>query len=90
MRVPRPPVLYHFFKAPVPYVETLALQEKIHQMQLRVRKAASESSQSSTAHPDVLLLLAMRNPIGGEPVRGFELGIAVLVSLAPPPLPSLD
>ena len=39
---------------------------------------------------DVLLLLAMRNPIGGEPVRGFELGIAVLVSLAPPPLPSLD
>ena len=38
---------------------------------------------------DVLLLLAMRNPIGGHPVRGFELGIAVLVSaksvLPPPP-----
>ncbi|KAI1793070.1 natural resistance-associated macrophage protein [Ganoderma leucocontextum] len=28
---------------------------------------------------DVLLLLAMRNPIGGEPVRAFELGIAALV-----------
>ena len=40
---------------------------------------------------DVLLLLAMRNPIGGHPVRGFELGIAVLVSaksvLPPPPPP---
>ncbi|TBU46166.1 natural resistance-associated macrophage protein [Dichomitus squalens] len=28
---------------------------------------------------DVLLLLAMRNPIGGQPVRAFELGIAALV-----------
>ena len=34
---------------------------------------------------DVLLLLAMRNPIGGEPVRAFELGIAALVSRPPPP-----
>lgn len=34
---------------------------------------------------DVLLLLAMRNPIGGEPVRAFELGIAALVSRRPPP-----
>ena len=36
---------------------------------------------------DVLLLLAMRNPIGGQPVRGFELGIAALVSRTCPSLP---
>ena len=31
---------------------------------------------------DVLLLLALRNPIGGHPVRAFELGIAALVSVS--------
>ncbi|KZW00676.1 lipoyltransferase [Exidia glandulosa HHB12029] len=61
MRVPRPPVLYHYFKAPVPYVETLALQEKIHAMQLRLRKAASETdADMAHAYPDVFLLLQHR------------------------------
>ena len=32
---------------------------------------------------DVLFLLAMRNPIGGHPVRAFELRLAALVSSEP-------
>lgn len=46
------PILYHYFSRPVPYVQTWALQERIHQLQLHLR-------QSST-HPDVLLLLQHR------------------------------
>ena len=34
---------------------------------------------------DVFLLLAVRNPIGGQPVRAFEVGIAALVSTTRPP-----
>ena len=46
------PILYHYFSRPLPYVQTWALQERIHQLQLDLR-------QSST-HPDVLLLLQHR------------------------------
>lgn len=59
MHAPRPPVLYHYFKTAVPYVETLALQERIHALQLRLRKAASETNHSP-AYPDVFLLLQHR------------------------------
>ena len=48
----RPPILYHYFQVPLPYVRTLALQEKIHQFQLIQR-------QDST-HSDILLLLQHR------------------------------
>lgn len=48
-----PPVLYHFFRTPLPYSPTLALQEQIHALQL-VRRRASQS------HQDVLLLLEHR------------------------------
>ncbi|EJD55144.1 lipoyltransferase [Auricularia subglabra TFB-10046 SS5] len=57
----RPPVLYHYFRAPVPYLETLALQEKIHARQLRLREAAiANGADIHTAYPDVLLLLQHR------------------------------
>ncbi|KAG6891090.1 hypothetical protein C0995_014180 [Termitomyces sp. Mi166 len=46
------PVIYHYFCQPLPYVQTLALQEKIHQIQLSRRKTKS--------HKDVLLLLQHR------------------------------
>lgn len=48
-----PPVLYHFFRAPLPYSRTLALQEQIHALQLAQRKA-------SQSHQDILLLLEHR------------------------------
>lgn len=47
-----PPVLYHYFQTPLPYARTLALQEKIHQIQLASRRASS--------HHDILLLLQHR------------------------------
>ncbi|KAF8656394.1 hypothetical protein AX16_002579 [Volvariella volvacea WC 439] len=47
-----PPIFYHYFKRPLPYAQTLALQEKIHQIQLLKRKTAS--------HKDILLLLQHR------------------------------
>lgn len=47
-----PPVLYHYFKVPLPYAPTLALQEKLHQLQLLQRRTKS--------HHDILLLLQHR------------------------------
>ena len=46
------PILYHYFSRPVPYVQTWALQERIHQLQLHLRE--------SSTHPDILLLLQHR------------------------------
>ncbi|KAJ7168263.1 hypothetical protein C8R43DRAFT_1232029 [Mycena crocata] len=46
------PALYHYFRTPLPYAQTLALQERIHQLQLLQRKTAS--------HKDILLLLQHR------------------------------
>lgn len=45
-------IIYHYFRQPLPYVQTLALQEKIHQIQLTQRKTKS--------HKDILLLLQHR------------------------------
>ncbi|KAF8167812.1 hypothetical protein B0H34DRAFT_645371 [Crassisporium funariophilum] len=50
--MPLPPVLYHAFTRPLPYAQTWNLQERIHQIQLRLRQ--------SSAQPDVLLLLQHR------------------------------
>ncbi|KAG6371604.1 lipoyltransferase [Boletus reticuloceps] len=47
-----PPVLYHYFRMPLPYARTLALQERIHQIQLASRRTSS--------HHDILLLLQHR------------------------------
>jgi len=46
------PTLYHYFRTPLPYAQTLALQERIHQLQLLQRKTSS--------HKDILLLLQHR------------------------------
>ncbi|KAJ7063507.1 hypothetical protein C8F01DRAFT_1133297, partial [Mycena amicta] len=46
------PALYHYFRTPLPYTQTLALQEKIHQLQLLQRKLS--------CHKDILLLLQHR------------------------------
>ncbi|KAH7104211.1 lipoyltransferase [Auriculariales sp. MPI-PUGE-AT-0066] len=40
------PVLVHLFRAPLPYAETLQLQERIHALQLRLRKEALTESSS--------------------------------------------
>lgn len=48
-----PPIFYHYFQRPLPYLKTLALQEHIHQLQLLQRGA-------SGTHRDVLLLLQHR------------------------------
>ncbi|KAI0089992.1 chloroplast lipoate protein ligase [Irpex rosettiformis] len=47
-----PPILYHCFRTPLPYRQTLALQERLHELQLRLRR--------ENAHQDVLLLLEHR------------------------------
>ncbi|KAF8912944.1 hypothetical protein CPB84DRAFT_1811930 [Gymnopilus junonius] len=47
-----PPILYHYFSRPLPYLSTWNLQQHIHQLQLHLRAAS--------AHPDVLLLLHHR------------------------------
>ncbi|KAI6153243.1 lipoyltransferase [Pisolithus tinctorius] len=47
-----PPVFYHYFQTPLPYTRTLALQERLHQIQLSARRTSS--------HHDVLLLLQHR------------------------------
>ncbi|KAI6133383.1 hypothetical protein EDD16DRAFT_1688973 [Pisolithus croceorrhizus] len=47
-----PPVFYHYFRTPLPYARTLALQERLHQIQLAARHTSS--------HHDVLLLLQHR------------------------------
>ncbi|THH09980.1 hypothetical protein EW146_g8519 [Bondarzewia mesenterica] len=48
-----PPVLYHHFITPLPYVRTLALQEALHKLQLSQRAASGN-------HQDMLLLLQHR------------------------------
>ncbi|KAI9466356.1 hypothetical protein BJY52DRAFT_351068 [Lactarius psammicola] len=45
-----PPVFYHYFSRPIPYLRALRLQESIHALQLRQRR-------SSASHDDILLLL---------------------------------
>ena len=47
-------VLYHTFRAPLPYARTLLLQQQIHQIQLATRRI------DPTAHKDILLLLQHR------------------------------
>ncbi len=47
-----PPVLYHYFRTPLPYARTLALQEQLHAFQLNQRRLNN--------HKDVLLLLEHR------------------------------
>ncbi|PCH33255.1 lipoyltransferase [Wolfiporia cocos MD-104 SS10] len=48
-----PPIFYHYFPHPLPYARTLALQEKLHNIQLTLRRGAN-------AHKDLLLLLQHR------------------------------
>jgi lipoate-protein ligase B len=45
-----PPIFYHYFSRPLPYLRALRLQESIHALQLRQRR-------STASHDDVLLLL---------------------------------
>lgn len=47
-----PPILYHHFKLPLQYRPTLALQQKIHEIQLLQRR--------TTSHNDIVLLLQHR------------------------------
>ena len=47
-----PPIFYHYFRLPLPYVRTLALQEQLHAFQLAQRRTG--------AHKDLLLLLEHR------------------------------
>lgn len=47
-----PPIFYHYFPLPLPYARTLALQERIHKIQLLQRR--------SNSHNDILLLLQHR------------------------------
>lgn len=44
-----PPIFYHYFSRPLPYLRALQLQEAIHALQLQQR--------GSSSHQDVLLLL---------------------------------
>ncbi|TFY75739.1 hypothetical protein EWM64_g8273 [Hericium alpestre] len=64
-----PPVLYHYFKVPLPYARTLALQESLHALQLEQRK-------TSGTHKDILLLLQHR-PVytGGRRQTEAELAL---------------
>lgn len=47
-----PPIFYHYFRVPLPYARTLALQERLHELQLLQRR--------SGIHKDILLLLQHR------------------------------
>lgn len=47
-----PPVLVHFFQHPLPYTSTWNLQDRVHNLQLALRK--------TDLHPDILLLLQHR------------------------------
>ncbi|KDQ54830.1 hypothetical protein JAAARDRAFT_134512 [Jaapia argillacea MUCL 33604] len=49
-----PPLAYHYFRLPLPYTRTLALQEQLHSLQLLQRRA------TPSTHKDVLLLLQHR------------------------------
>ncbi|KAF8508747.1 lipoyltransferase [Gautieria morchelliformis] len=48
------PIVYHIFPQPLPYAPTLSLQQQIHELQLRQRRASPRS------HQDILLLLQHR------------------------------
>ncbi|KAF7798613.1 hypothetical protein EIP86_009835 [Pleurotus ostreatoroseus] len=47
-----PPIYFHYFQTPLPYVRTLGLQERLHALQLAQRRL--------NAHKDILLLLQHR------------------------------
>ncbi|TFK76730.1 lipoyltransferase [Pluteus cervinus] len=47
-----PPIFYHHFRRPLPYAQTLTLQEELHKLQLLHRRTGS--------HKDLLLLLEHR------------------------------
>jgi lipoyl(octanoyl) transferase len=47
-----PPILYHHFPRPLPYLRALQLQESIHALQLQQRRSSTHNR-----HRDVLLLL---------------------------------
>ena len=49
-RMSLPPIIYHYFSRPLPYLRTLQLQESIHALQLQQRR-------TSASHQDILLLL---------------------------------
>lgn len=51
-----PPVFYHYFARPLPYLPALRLQESIHALQLRQRR-------SSASHHDDVLLLLQHTPV---------------------------
>lgn len=51
-RMSLPPIIYHYFSRPLPYLRTLQLQESIHALQLHQRKQTPASH-----HQDILLLL---------------------------------
>lgn len=61
------PILYHYLSPPIPYAPGLALQQRIHDIQLARRREAKH-------HPDVLLLLQHR-PVytGGRRQKEDEL-----------------
>ena len=63
-------VLYHTFRTPLPYAQTLLLQQQIHQVQLATRRI------DPTAHKDILLLLQHR-PVytAGRRQTGEELAL---------------
>lgn len=48
------PIFYHSFPLPLPYAPALALQQRIHELQLQQRRTSPDS------HDDVLLLLQHR------------------------------
>ncbi|KAG7099554.1 hypothetical protein E1B28_001387 [Marasmius oreades] len=50
----RSPIFYHFFRNPLPYTRTLALQEHLHQIQLQRRRSLPGETR------DLLLLLEHR------------------------------
>jgi lipoyl(octanoyl) transferase 2 len=49
-RMSLPPIIYHYFSRPLPYLRALQLQEAIHALQLQQRR-------TSASHQDILLLL---------------------------------
>jgi lipoate-protein ligase B len=49
-RMSLPPIIYHYFSRPLPYLRTLQLQEAVHALQLQQRR-------TSASHQDILLLL---------------------------------
>ncbi len=52
MSLKLPPIIYHYFSRPLPYLRTLQLQEAIHALQLQQHRKSSASH-----HHDIFLLL---------------------------------